>query len=449
MNRTIRRSKFGLAVAFGLLSHSALSCLEENVRYSQSNNRIYIEDGAACSPSQIDVHVVNRYSSVVPNQVMEQLSPNTWLLKAELHIADGSTLNLIGTDEGGDTDAFYMLSENGASPYHVKIQAKTGNVMIKSTLVSSWDPAVSGPDTDYENGRAFIHVNSLEIDGVAHESRMDVLDSEVSYLGFLDSESYGLVWKVRGGKNNHDIYDRVEVYGDIQNSYIHHNYMGHYSFGSLDQVLHNNEIAYNISYGLDPHDDSDRVIITDNDVHDNGNHGIICSRRCNDLIITGNVSYRNRHGIMLHRDTNYTLVENNTVYDNRDNGIAVFESHYNIIRNNTMTGNKHGIRLSLGSHDNLIQSNVMENNLDNGLYQYGGSDAPETTNGRPSENTFESNTVRNNGRLIKLRESDNIVMRNNIFEGDTDIEIYDSTNIQILDNNHFFGEMAIRLERRC
>lgn len=29
------------------------------------------------------------------------------------------------------------------------------------------------------------------------EARMDVIDSEIAYLGFHDSESYGLTWKVR------------------------------------------------------------------------------------------------------------------------------------------------------------------------------------------------------------------------------------------------------------
>lgn len=28
------------------------------------------------------------------------------------------------------------------------------------------------------------------------EARMDVIDSEIAYLGYYESESYGLVWKV-------------------------------------------------------------------------------------------------------------------------------------------------------------------------------------------------------------------------------------------------------------
>lgn len=29
------------------------------------------------------------------------------------------------------------------------------------------------------------------------EARMDIINSEMAYLGFHDSESYGLTWKVR------------------------------------------------------------------------------------------------------------------------------------------------------------------------------------------------------------------------------------------------------------
>lgn len=436
-----------LTVSNGIFfSSKAVACTQNDLRYSQTSKRVYISNGAICTPSEINILVPAKYSSINTGDVIEQLSPGVWLLKTEMRLEDGATLRLYGTILGGDTDTFLMLSDNTEPAYHVKIQAIHGNVDIRSTHVTTWDPQANGPDTLLENGRAFIHINSMENNGVALESRMDIIDSEISYLGFYDSESYGLVWKVRGGKYDHSLYDRVEVYGSIINSYIHHNYMGMYSYGAFGLVIDNNEVAFNASYGIDPHDDSDELVITNNDVHDNGNHGIICSRRCDDLIITDNVSYRNRHGIMLHRDTNNTLVENNTVYDNRDNGIAVFESHYNIVRNNTVYGNRHGIRLSLGSHDNLIENNIIENNSGNGIYQYSGSDAPETTNGRPANNTFTNNTVRNNGRLVKFRDSDGVIMTDNIFEGITDIEIYDSTAIQILSNAVTTDAMEIRLD---
>lgn len=33
------------------------------------------------------------------------------------------------------------------------------------------------------------------------EARMDVIDSEIAYLGYYESESYGLVWKVSWTNN--------------------------------------------------------------------------------------------------------------------------------------------------------------------------------------------------------------------------------------------------------
>ncbi|NOX43437.1 MAG: right-handed parallel beta-helix repeat-containing protein [Gammaproteobacteria bacterium] len=427
------------------LSELALSCSESNVRYAKSSDRIYVEGGGVCTLTDINTIIVDKYSSVAPGQRLEKVSRGLWLLKSELHIADGSTLMLHGSEIGGDVDELRLLSKNGSNARHVKMQAKHGNIDVRNTFITSWDPQTHGADTDSRNGRAYIHVNSLEVGGDAHESRMDIINSEVAYLGYAAAESYGLVWKVRGGNVDPTIYERVDVYGDIDNSYIHHNYMGMYSFGAFAMLINGNEIAYNESYGLDPHDDSDAIVITNNDVHDNGNHGIICSRRCSDFVVTGNDSYRNRHGIMLHRDTNDSLVENNNVYDNVDTGIVVFESHRNTIRNNIVRGNNNGIRLSLGSHDNLVENNLIENNKKNGLYQYMGNDAPETTNGRPSRNNFVGNTVVGNGRLIKIRDSDDILFEKNIFEGIADVAIYDSTGIDILNNTHLITQFKIRL----
>ena len=41
----------------------------------------------------------------------------------------------------------------------------------------------------------------------------------------------------------------------------------------------------NSGYGFDPHDDSDFLTIHDNEVYDNGYHGIIASKRCNGVSI--------------------------------------------------------------------------------------------------------------------------------------------------------------------
>lgn len=55
-----------------------------------------------------------------------------------------------------------------------------------------------------------------------------------SDLGWYDSESYGISYKVRGfckDLSNPEMFDEVNVRGDILRSHIHHLYFGHYSYG--------------------------------------------------------------------------------------------------------------------------------------------------------------------------------------------------------------------------
>lgn len=55
-----------------------------------------------------------------------------------------------------------------------------------------------------------------------------------SDLGWYDSESYGIAYKVRGyckDGSNPEVFDMVSVRGDILRSHIHNLYFGHYSYG--------------------------------------------------------------------------------------------------------------------------------------------------------------------------------------------------------------------------
>jgi parallel beta-helix repeat protein len=407
----------------------ALACIKTDTRFAATSNTLYIETAVTCTPTQL--------AAFLKPTVLELVDPvnRIWLLKANLRLTGGGALRLYGTAIGGDTNEFRLLSAN--SPVNIiRITPRWGTIDIRSTRVLSWDPATAGPDLTTDNGRSYINAESFLDGSTPRESRMDILDSEISYLGFYDAESYGLVWKVLGDPDvTPNLYSLLNVYGSVRHSHIHHNYMGFYSFGGQAIEITDNEMDHNEAYGIDPHDDSDFLVISRNVVHDNGTHGIICSRRCNGLTITDNDSYNNDHGIMLHRDVTDTLVQNNHVHNNRDNGIAVFESHYNRILNNVVEYNMQGIRLSLGSHDNLIEANIVRGNQDNGLYLYQGSDPPETTDGRPKDNEFRGNTVVDNGRLIKARSSDRISLHGNTFTGNTaDIEIYDSSAIDIVGN---------------
>lgn len=423
------------------MSSPALACVKTDTRFAASSNTLYIEKPVECRLTQL--------AAFLKTTVLELINPaqRIWLLKANVRITGGGSLLLHGSAAGGDVDELRLLSTNSPAQ-HIRINPRWGILDIRATQILSWDPAVGGPDTNTANGRSYIHAESfLEADGVtARESRMDIVDSEIHHLGYYAAVSYGLVWKVIGDITViPDLYDRVEVYGSLLRSHVHHNYMGFYSFGAYAIEISDSEMAFNESYGIDPHDDSDQLLIARNLVHDNGAHGIICSRRCDGLTIIDNEIYNSDHGIMLHREVVNTLVANNYSHNNRSDGIALFESHNNIISGNIVEANqKGGIRLSMGSYGNAIEDNIVRDNVENGLYLYQGDDLPETTDGRPKDNVFRNNTVSGNGRLLKVRDADRILFENNVFSGTvSDIEIYDSTAIDIVGNEDNLASLEI------
>ncbi|HEX5690976.1 MAG TPA: right-handed parallel beta-helix repeat-containing protein [Roseiflexaceae bacterium] len=373
-----------------------------------------------------------------------------WLLKIKLKVEEGATLKVIG---GASGDANWLRLRSDAADA-VWLRAENGNILFQSTKVTSWDTTSNAVDTDAgvaangSGGRAYIATRSVLTKGRAtaaptacstaggsqepYEGRMDVVNSQISYLGYNAAESYGIIWKVYYKPDATDpsdqpppgrqLYAMVDVFGNATGSTFDHNYFGSYIYGGYCMNWNNNTFANNIQYGLDPHDDSDFLTITGNVFHDNGNHGVICSVECNDLVISNNTSYRNEHGIMVHRNSNGARVENNTVYDNRGAGIAIFDSHDAIIRNNTVTNNgESAVRLSVGSSRNLVESNTLTGLSSAGtgsgyvIYTYKGSDPPTAGDGMPKQNTFRNNTLTGyKTPLLKIGDAPN-----NVFEANT------------------------------
>lgn len=404
-----------LAILSGLAGARAASaeCAAADVRFTDSSNRIYVENGAVCTLTELDL--------LLPEADLELVDEDKriWFLGANIVVEDGSTLLLYGAKAGGDVDQLRMKSNNSSSKNSiVEIRAYWGNIDIRSTAITSWDESEEGPDTRHSShGRAFIRALSyLDEDGVTpRESRMDIDDSDIGYLGYKAAESYGLSWKVRGDTDG--LYDMVNVYGDVTNSTIHHNYFGAYTYGAYGMQLINNAISDNIQYGLDPHDDSDSLLVEGNTISGNGNHGFICSQRCDNLVIRNNVSsYNAGNGFMLHRNVTNSLMEYNTAeYNATDAGIAVFDSHSNVIQYNTLNYNLKGIRVCVGSVDNVVLGNTMVGNTRHGIDLYLGDDPPTINDGRPSRNTFEDNEIRESGEYaIRLEEADE-----NVFTGNT------------------------------
>ncbi len=432
-------------VGFGGINEArAATCGPKDVRWASSSNRVYVTGDVTCTLS--DLAVLEPHAGIKPVEGQE----HTWLLGSNVVLKGGARLDLVGSGLGGDVDELRLKSNNnGEANSIVYIRAHWGEINIKGTKIISWDESAGGPDTEYGTyGRSYIQARSYLDGSEARESRLDIIDSEIGHLGYYGAEAYGLSWKVLGKTKG--IYDQVNVYGDVTGSHIHHNYFGAYTYGAQDMNWLNNEIDNNVVYGLDPHDDSDRLVIKNNSVHDNGYHGIIGSRRCDHLVISDNESYGNGgNGIMLHRHTDEAVVENNKVYGNGDSGIAVFDSHRNVIRNNFLEGNEKGMRFSVGSSDNIVEGNQVLNSTKYGFYFYKGSDLPATGDGRLRRNVFEGNNVKGSGiNGIKLGEGEENVFTNNDFENNgKDIVLIDAHRNRLESNRVSGNKMyGIRLK---
>ena len=400
----------------------------------------------------------------VPKAPLELVDPGRaiWHLRAELVAEKGAKIVLHGTKIGGDVNELRLQSNNRGDPIKdiVFVRADYGTLDIRSTKITSWDDAVNGPDL--ESGiyrRSYIGVRSqLDTNDwhTAYESRMDIIDSDMGYLGSHDAEAYGMVWKVAApkgdspftGNNLTNRYALVNVYGDIIRSRLHHNYFGMYSFGSYGQHFLDNEVDHNVGYGFDPHDDSDYLVIERNNVHHNGTHGIIASQRCNNAIVRNNYSWNNGHnGIMLHRYCDDSLVEFNRTFHNGDSGIALFDVQRVTVRSNTCLENLNaGIRSSVSAANCLIQDNEFAYGGNYGIYLYKGVDAPfPGDNGHPRRNRYINNYVHHNaGHGIFSTTADDNTFIGNLFEANSSQLVFISGQRNRLESNSIPRNVVIR-----
>ena len=153
-------------------------------------------------------------------------------------------------------------------------------------------------------------------------------------------------------------------------------------------VFRGNRFHHNLGYGFDPHDFTHHVLVENNEAFENGNHGFIISRGCNNFVFRGNVSYNNHyhlgeaerraHGFMIDPGSPTSqypqvasfdnLFENNQAYGNDGYGMRVLGANTNTIQSNTFRDNGQGIRANgADTTANTWQENQVFDNRDGGI----------------------------------------------------------------------------------
>jgi mannuronan 5-epimerase len=364
-------------------------------RYDRERNLITIERGSA---------TLSALRAALPGAPLELVDRGrrVWLLGADLEIRHGGALRLHGSRIGGDVDELRLKSDNARAPgSFVSITADYGYIDIRATKVTSWDTVRDAPDTEHESfGRAFIRVRSRlrSMVLVPLQSRMDIVDSEIAYLGHAANESYGLVWKVVAPQPY--VLNHVRVYGSVTGSRIHHNYFGLYASGLRGGEWRGNEVHHNHRYGIAPHQRSDDLRIEDNHVHDNGSHGISVREDCARPVIRGNRALANRgSGITVHRGVDGAVISGNEASLNRQAGIVVYASHRARVHDNLVRGNAiAGVQLAMGSADGTIENNEMGGNGVYGLFVGPGKGRPDPPGqALPVRNLITGNVIYGSG----------------------------------------------------
>jgi mannuronan 5-epimerase len=291
---------------------------------------------------------------------------------------------------------------------------------------------------------------------------MNIIDSDLGYLGYYGPEAYGMVYKTRGCDATHpDVCAALHVYGTQRHSHFHHNYMGTYTYDAYDMTFEGNEYDHNVMYGLDPHDDSDHLTITGNHAHHNwgSRHHLLPalrppadrgqrsrSQRADPHVAPGDQALDSQiHEIMVHRGVTDTVIEHNNVHD-QPNGasIAVFDSSNITIRNNTVVGNKFGLRYSHSAHDVTTIGNTVRTSAQYAVYTFKGTGKSHHGNiltTRPARLTFTGNAFNDSGgHVFLITESDTVAFTHNTIGGKVrPAVIQDSTGVTFSGNTAAAG----------
>jgi poly(beta-D-mannuronate) C5 epimerase len=384
--------------------HAAEAGEGECIDYESSDNTITIN----CNSSFLDV-----VQTINDSDIIENLGNGEYLLSANLEVADGITFQMTSNQDG----LLYLkiAGANGIIVY--------GKILINGVKITSWD--VSDNDIVPQNINGTIPRGYVQF---AASEGSQIINSEFGYLGFVEPGRRGFDL-LGGGGPSHDML--------VRSSDFHDMWMAFYSSGAYNITVDGNEYYNNIKYSLDPHTTTHDMNITNNWIHDNL-IGPICSDRCSDILIEGNlIQDTTRAAIFFSRNMTDSIARDNHVI-NAETGILLSESPNNQVYNNTIEGaTREGIRLL---NPELADDGLTEGNL---VYDNAVSDSEIGIRATRSHNNIVENIIFSDieSSEYRLLADSSLIIRgqhfdNALISGDDSVtgnlvEIQDSGTIEV------------------
>jgi mannuronan 5-epimerase len=334
--------KRGFATVIALLLFSLTLISTQQVRFTDASTAcVGYQGGVNTITITCDASFLDVVQAINDPEILEQEEQGgQYILKANLEVADG--VNFEMTSSGDGLQYLKVAGENGIIVH--------GRILINGVIITSWD--VSNEEVIQQDMNGTIRRGYVQF---AASEGSQIINSEFGYLGDIEPGRRG--FDLFGEGPSHDMV--------IRGSKFHDMWFAFYSNGAYNITVDGNEYYNNIKYALDPHTITHDMVITNNWLHDNP-IGAICSDRCYDILIEGNlVEDTTDIGIFFSRNMTDSIARNNHVINARV-GILVSESPNNQIYNNTIEeATSQGIRLLNPDivDDGVTEGNVVYNNV--------------------------------------------------------------------------------------
>jgi parallel beta-helix repeat protein len=389
-------SPSSLSLPLPMVSNNNNTC----VIYDSINRTVNICGGSA-NLSTID-QVINS------SDILNNTSDKNWMLNANISVENGATLFI------NSTDTHWLRINSTAGRAHSIVVY--GNLIIDRTKISSWN-STSNTETALSDSANKSTPRSYLLMHWGGTGHMNITNSNINNLGFNGvKDTWGIAYYSGSGST-------------LQNNSISSNFRGVYlTTNASDIVVANNTIQNSSQHGLNLYKAKDTKIL-DSKISSNKEHGIFCTRECENTLIKSNHIFDNgRNGIVLNQDTTNSTVKQNIVKDNNRSGIAIWNSSNNIVNDNLMQQNGLGITIARNSSYNIINNNSIANSFSNGILL--------DTNS--TKNRIEKNLItRSGGSGVYIKNvSDNALVRNDITEHSKNgIVLFNATRNELVSNN--------------
>jgi mannuronan 5-epimerase len=334
--------KRGFATTLLLLLFSLTLISTQQVQFTDASTAcVGYQSGVNTITITCDASFLDVVQAINDPEILEQEEQGgQYILKANLEVADG--VNFEMTSSGDGLQYLKIAGENGIIVH--------GRILINGVIITSWD--VSNEEVIQQDMNGTIRRGYVQF---AASEGSQIINSEFGYLGDIEPGRRG--FDLFGEGPSHDMV--------IRGSKFHDMWFAFYSREAYNITVDGNEYYNNIKYALDPHTITHDMIIINNWLHDNP-IGAICSDRCYDILIEGNlVEDTTDIGIFFSRNMTDSIARNNHVINARV-GILVSESPNNQIYNNTIEeATAQGIRLLNPdiTDDGVTEGNVVYNNV--------------------------------------------------------------------------------------